>query len=129
MDMQIAEMESRAHQFVEGLRTHNWDLFRSIMSADVHWTLPGTSLISGNAKGIDAVIERAQRIVSYGLGFKLDHLLTGLHGTALALHNSGTRGGLVLDEYLTVVFIFKDERIIEIHSYMSDVNAVNAFFV
>jgi len=99
------------------------------MTDDVHWTLPGTSLISGDARGIDAVIERSKRIVSYGLGFKLDHLLTGLQGTALALHNSGTRGELVLDEYLTVVFVFKGERIAEIHSYMSDVNAVNAFFV
>jgi hypothetical protein len=38
-------------------------------------SLPGDNTISGTADGADAVVERAQRIASYGLDFELPHLL------------------------------------------------------
>jgi hypothetical protein len=47
----------------------DWSLLRSIMTEDIVWSLPGTSLISGEASGLDAVIARAQRLVGYGLTF------------------------------------------------------------
>jgi hypothetical protein len=58
-----------AEAFLIGLRTRNWDLLRKIMTSDIVWSLPGHSRISGEARGIEAVIERAQIIVSYGLTF------------------------------------------------------------
>jgi hypothetical protein len=36
------------------------------MALDIVWTLPGHSRISGEARGSDAVIDRAPIIVSYG---------------------------------------------------------------
>jgi uncharacterized protein len=41
------------------------------MASDVVWNLPGSSLISGEAQGVDEVIQRAQLIVGYGLTFTL----------------------------------------------------------
>src|SRR5208283_4923084 len=89
-----------ASQFLTGLRTRDWDLLKSIMADDVTWNLPGSSLISGEAQGVDAVIQRAQLIVSYGLTFTLKHILIGRHGVALSLNNTARRGDLVLDEHL-----------------------------
>jgi hypothetical protein len=55
----------------------DWSLLRSIMTEDIVWSLPGTSLISGEASGLYAVIARAQRLVGYGLTFTLKHILIG----------------------------------------------------
>lgn len=46
-----------ANQFLTGLRTRDWELLKSIMARDVVWNLPGSSLISGEAQGVDAVTE------------------------------------------------------------------------
>jgi hypothetical protein len=118
-----------ARQFLEALRSRDWSLLRSIMTDDIVWTLPGTSLISGEASGVDAVIGRAQRIVSYGLTFNLNHILIGQAGLALSLHNIAKRGAQNLDEHLATVCNLRDGKICAINTYLSDVEMVNAFFV
>ena len=116
-------------QFFEALRSQDWSSLRSIMTDDIVWTLPGTSLISGEASGVDAVIGRGQRIVSYGLTFNLNHILIGQSGLALSLHNTAKKGTQSLDENLATVCILRDGKICAINTYMSDVEMVNAFFV
>jgi uncharacterized protein len=124
-----ADKKAIAQQFLAGLRSRDWSLLRSIMTEDIVWSLPGTSLISGEASGVDAVIARAQRIVSYGLTFTLEHILIGQQGIALSLHNTAKNGNQILDEHLATVCIFRDEKICGIDTYLSDVEMVNAFFV
>jgi hypothetical protein len=121
--------KSIARQFLEALGSRDWGLLRSIMTDDIVWTLPGTSLISGEASGVDAVIGRAQRIVSYGLTFSLNHILIGRSGLALSLHNTAKKGTQSLDEHLATVCTLRDGKICEINTYLSDVEMVNAFFV
>jgi len=124
-----ADKKAIAQQFLAGLRSRYWSLLRSIMTEDIVWSLPGTSLISGEASGVGAVIARAQRIVSYGLTFTLEHILIGQQGIALSLHNTAKNGNQILDEHLATVCIFRDEKICGIDTYLSDVEMVNAFFV
>jgi len=118
-----------AQQFLEALRSRDWNLLRSIMTGDIVWTLPGTSLISSKANGVDEVIVRAKRIVSYGLTFNLNYILIGQSGLALALHKTASRGIQTLDEHLATVCTLPDGKICEINTYLSDVEMVNAFFV
>jgi ketosteroid isomerase-like protein len=118
-----------AQQFLAGLRDRDWDLLKSIMTDDIVWSLPGSSLISGEARGAEAVIKRSQLIVSYGLTFSLKNILLGQHGVALSLNNTARRGDLVLDEHLATVFALRERRIFAITTYLSDVEMVNAFFV
>jgi hypothetical protein len=61
-------------------------------STKQRWSLPGTSLICGEADGVDAVIKRCQLIVSYGLNFGFKHVLFGQRGMALSPHNTAQRG-------------------------------------
>ena len=91
--MNIDEHKKKiGQQFLEALQSRDWNLLRSIMTDDIVWTLPGTSLISGDAGGVDVVIARAQRIVSYGLTFNLKGVLIGQAGLALSLHNTARKG-------------------------------------
>ena len=118
-----------ANQFLTGLRTRDWDLLKSVMANDVVWNLPGSSLISGEAQDVDAVIQRAQLIVSYGLTFSLKHILIGRHGVALSLNNTARRGDLVLDEHLATVMSLRNGKISAIDTYLSDIDMLNAFFI
>jgi hypothetical protein len=111
------------------LRTRDWELFRSILTADAVWTLPGTSLISGEAVGAEAVVKRAQLITSYGLNFGLKHILYGQYGFALSLNNTAQRQDQILDEHLATVCSLQNGKIVRIDTYLSDVDMADAFFV
>ena len=123
-----ANKEAIAQQFLAGLGSRDWNLLRSMTEATV-WSLPGTSLISGEASGIGAVIPSAQRIVSYGLTFTLKHILIGQHNLAMSLHNTAKSGNQILDEHLATVCLLRNGKICAINAYLSDVEMVNAFFV
>ena len=46
-----------AEDFLRGLRNRDGSVLRSIMSDDVVWSLPGESLMSGEAHGVDAILK------------------------------------------------------------------------
>jgi hypothetical protein len=118
-----------AHTFLTGLKDRDWDAMRTVMADDIVWSLPGSSRISGQAVGVDAVLQRAQTIVGYGLDFALKHVLYGVDGVTLSLNNTAKRGALVLDEHLATVCTIRHGKIVRIDTYLSDVDMANAFFV
>ena len=114
--------------FLYALRFHNWELMRTIMAPDIVWSLPGSSRISGEAHGVDAVIARCQLITSYGLNFALKHVLYGQFGFALSLNNTAKRDDLVLDEHLATVCSLREKKKSRIDTYLSNVPMADAFF-
>ncbi len=130
-EIKITDAEKRAvaEEFLAGLKTRDWDRLRAVMTDDIVWTMPGSSLISGEASGVEAVLARSQQIVGYGLDFALNHILIGQYHVALSLHNTATRGELKLDESLATVCFLRDGKIAVIHTFLSDMDGMNAFFV
>ena len=118
-----------ADKFLTALRDRDWGALRSIITEDIVWSLPGRSLISGEARGVDAVVQRAQTIVRFNLTFTLKHVLIGQYGVALSLNNTAKRDALNLDEHLATVCSLRDSRISRIDTYLSDVDMLNSFFV
>jgi uncharacterized protein len=136
--LQNAEMETSmtdqdrkqlATSFIEALRAGDANGFRAIMTDDVVWTLPGTSLVSGIAKGVEGILKRAHYIVEYGANVEIQHVVLGYEGVALLLHNTGKRNGQILDEYLTTVCTLRDGKIARLDTYISDIEMVNSYFV
>ena|ERR1035437_136095 len=123
------EKKELAEKFLSALGDRDWDMLRSIMTEDIVWSLPGESLISGEACGVNAVLQRAQTIVSFDLTITLKHILIGQSGMALSLNNTAKRGTLNLDEHLATVCSLRDGKISRIDTYLSDVDMLNAFFV
>ncbi len=70
------------------------------MTDDIVWSLPGSSLVSGLAKGVDGNSKRARVLVEYAVNLEIQHVVLGYEGVALLLHNTGTHNGRILDEYL-----------------------------
>jgi ketosteroid isomerase-like protein len=123
------EKKKLAETFLNALGTQNWDLLHSIITEDISWTLPGTSLISGEVNGANAIVTRAQQIVSYGVSLELKHILYGQYNVALSVHNQASRGKLILDEHLATVCTIHDRKISKIETYISDIDGLNAFFI
>ena len=117
-----------AREFHRALTTRDWALLEDIMTPEVTWTLPGANRISGTARGIDGVIERATRIARYGPSFELEHVLVSRDNMAMAIHNRAIRGDLILDEHLATVCTITDGRISAVETYLSDLDGMNAFF-
>ena len=118
-----------ANQFLTAMKNKDWELMRSVMREDISWTLPGKSILSGVAPGIDKVIGRAQSLRAFGVMFELKNILLGMEGVALALHNTAERNGLVLDEQVVIAFALKDGKIGAMTTYLSDVEGINQFFI
>ena len=117
-----------AETMLTALKTQNWELFRSIIDTDISWTLPGVSIISGEIKGAEAIIHRAQQIVNHGVSMELKNILYGQYNFALSIHNQASKEDLILDEYLATVCTVCNEKIVKIETFVSDVEGVNAFF-
>jgi ketosteroid isomerase-like protein len=122
------ERKQVATAFIEALRAGDVDGFRRIMTDDVIWTLPGTSTVSGVAKGVDGIQRRARAIVEHGANVEIQHVVLGYEGVALLLHNTGSRNGKTLDEYLTTVCTLYKGKIARLDTYISDIPMVNAYF-
>jgi len=122
------EKKKLAETFLHAVGTQNWDLLHSIITEDISWTLPGTSLISGEVNGQNAIITRAKQIANSGASLELKHILCGQYNVALSVHNQASRGELILDEYLATVCTIYNGKISKIETYVSDVDGVNAFF-
>ncbi len=115
--------------FLSALKNDQWDVMRSIIAPDAVWTLPGTSVLSGPANGVDAIINRAKGLKHFGVKFQLKHMLYGLQGVTLSLHNTAIRDNLLLDEQVAIVCQINDGRITSMTTYLSDVAGINRFFV
>lgn len=125
----LIQKEDAAKSFLTAMKGNDWALMRSIMEPDIYWTLPGNSLLSGLASGVDAVIGRAQALKKFGVMFELLHIVYSWDGVALSLHNTGSRGALMLDEYVTIVFELDRARVTSLTTHLSDVPGIEQFFV
>lgn len=118
-----------ARTFITSLKNSDWNGMRSILHAEATWTLPGESLLSGLASGAEAIIRRAQGLKHFGVNFDLKYILIGLNGFTLSLHNTASRGDLILDEQVAIVFELRDGKVTSMATYLSDVAGINAFFI
>ena len=98
------------------------------MTDDVIWSIPGSSLVSGEAHGVKGIIERASHFAAYSVNIEILHVVFGYTGVALLLHNTGAHNGKTLDEHLTTVIHLDGDRIKRLDTYISDVDMLNNYF-
>ena len=116
-----------AQSFIRGLGNRDANLLRSIMTEDVVWSLPGESTISGEAKGVEAILKRASTLHGFNVKIEIERVVYGLQDVALHLHNTGTYAGKVLDEHLTTVIHLDGNKIHRLGTFISDVPMSTGF--
>lgn len=118
-----------AEAFIAALRAGSKSALQAIMVDDIAWSLPGNSPMSGEARGVDAILQRSEILRSYGVKIEIEHVVYGFRDVALHLHNTGKRDGRILDEHLTTVCHLDGDKIRRLDTFISDVEMLNAFFV
>jgi len=117
-----------AKAFLSQLRKPDPQQLRTVVTDDVMWTFPGKASISGEAVGVQGVIARAKVIAAHQVEVEIVRAVYGFSGLAVLLHNTGSRKGQILDEYLAAVFQYRGDRISRLDSYLSDVPMMETFF-
>jgi ketosteroid isomerase-like protein len=117
-----------ARRFLSVLARPDPDVVKSVAVDDVVWSFPGTSPISGEARGIDGVMNRAKVISSFKVNVEVVRAVYGSEGVAIILHNTSNREGLILDEHIAAVFSFRGDKISRLDTYLSDVPMAEMFF-
>src|SRR6204780_3755914 len=127
--MTEAEKKEIAQRFITALSNRDANLLKSIMTDDVVWSLPGKSLMSGEAHGVDAILKRSETLHRYEVKIEVEPVCFGYQDVALPLHNTGKRGDKILDEHLTTVCSLRGNKIRRLDTFISDVQTLNAYFV
>ena len=118
-----------AETFIAALGASSKSALQEIMVDDIVWSLPGRSTMSGEARGVDAILKRSEILRGYGVNIEIEHIVYGFCDVALHLHNTAKRDGRILDEYLTTVCHLDGDKIRRLDTFISDVEMLNAFFV
>lgn len=117
-----------AKAFMSQLRKPDSQQLRTLVTEDVLWTFPGKASISGEVIGVEGVIARAKAIAAHQVEVEIVRAVYGFKGLAVMLHNTGSRKGRTLNEYLATVFQYRGDRISRLDTYLSDVPMMEAFF-
>jgi uncharacterized protein len=123
------QKKALAIDFAMAVRTRNSETLQSLVTDDVIWSLPGTSLMSGEVYGVDGILMRAEVLNAFEVNVQVEYVVVGHNHVGLLLHNTGRKGGRVLDEHLTAIFILRGNKIHRMETLISDVPMLNAYFV
>jgi hypothetical protein len=118
-----------AIDFATALKAHNTELLQSFVTDDVVWSLPGTSLMSGEVHGVDGILMRAEIIDAFDVNVQVEHVVVGYKDVGFLLHNTGRKDGKLLDAYLTTILTLRGNNIQRLDRLLSDVPMLNAYFV
>src|ERR1700722_14901494 len=121
------QKKESALTFIHSPQPRDPVLLKSVLTEDAVWSLPGTGEISGEAIGADGIVARGQSLGEHGVHFELLHVIYGLEGMGIMLHNTGRSRGRILDEFLTTIFRLDGDKIERIDTYISDVPMLNAY--
>jgi ketosteroid isomerase-like protein len=127
--MNEAEKREITRKFSAAMAARDIDLLKAVMTSDVIWSVPGNSLMSGEAQGVEAILKRAEIMHRHEVNVQIEHVIFGLKDVAQHLHNTGRYGGRILDEHISNVYGLRENRICRIDTFVSDVGMLNAFFV
>jgi uncharacterized protein len=126
--MSTNNQEALARRFLTVLDHPDAEVAKSVSADDIVWSFPGAASISGEARGVEGIMQRAQIIASYGVKVEILHAVHGFREVAMSLRNTGKKGDRILDEHLAAVFSFRGDKITRLDTYLSDVPMMERFF-
>ncbi len=108
------------------------DTLREVIAADAVHSVPGNSPVSGDHKGIDAILAMYGQLFERSGGtinVELERVMTDGHGTVVGVHRSrAERNGKSIDQRESIVFTVRDGQAVELHEVMEDLEGSDAFW-
>ncbi|BBZ46682.1 hypothetical protein MPRM_39630 [Mycobacterium parmense] len=95
---------------------------------DIVWTIPGNSVVSGRATGIDDVTRLADTFAQYGLHIAPQGFAFGRDTVAVTLHDTGEHNGKRLQQDVVNVLTISGDKISEVTAHLTDIDSFDAYF-
>jgi uncharacterized protein len=121
--------EQKRELAIDFATARNTELLQSFVTEDLVWSLPGTSLMSGEVHGVDGILMRAEILDAFEVNVQIEHIVVGYKDVGFLLHNTGRKDGKLLDEYLTTILTLRGNKIRRLDTLLSDVPMLNAYFM
>ncbi|WP_035805883.1 nuclear transport factor 2 family protein [Kitasatospora mediocidica] len=116
----------------EAFSRGDMDALRGMMTSDCTHHVPGNSPISGDQKGIDAVLGHYGRLAAETNGtfrVELRHVLVDGRGHVMSVHGfTAERGGRKIDARGGIVFRVVGDKITDLDECVEDMEESDAFW-
>ncbi|MBK3634734.1 nuclear transport factor 2 family protein [Streptomyces sp. MBT97] len=116
----------------EAFTRGDMDALRGMMTGDCTHHVPGSHMLSGDFKGLDAVMEMYGRLFSEtggSLRVDLRTVLVDGRGHAVSLHRvTADRNGRHLDDDGGIVFRIVGDKISDLDECVADIDTSDAFW-
>ena len=116
-----------AIRFATALNTRDEQGLQDICTADVSWTIPGTSAVSGRHEGIAGLVDVEAALHPYEVRPQLEALLHGPDSVVALVHDTGDHRGRRLDIRVALHIQLRQGRVAALVSHMSDVQAFDDY--
>lgn len=118
-------------QGYDALNTGNLSFFVEHYADDVVEHQPGQNLLSGDYKGVDAVLGFYGRLAQETAGTfraELESVLANEQRVVSVHHSTAQRNGKALDCRTSLIFEFRDGKVVDIDTLDEDQDAWEEFF-
>lgn len=115
-------------KLMAAVRGGDLETARGLTTDDYVWHVPGTSTISGDAVGVDAVAEKLRRLVEAGLRPEMIAVLEGESHVAVVQRNVASADGRELDVRVVSLFTVDDGKLARMETFFGDQPAAEEFW-
>lgn len=115
-------------QALGAVREGDAERARIVVDEGFVWQIPGGSPISGEARGVDAWIEKLGTLLNAGLKPEVLEMLEGTEHVAVLQRNTASVGGHTLDIRVVNLFTISDGRVVRLDTFFGDQAAADAFW-
>ncbi|MFF7247312.1 nuclear transport factor 2 family protein [Embleya sp. NPDC008237] len=119
-------------QGYEAFSCGDLDTLRSMMTTDCTQHVPGNHRLSGDVKGVEAILDYYVQLATETDGtfrVELRHLFVDGRGHVMSVHRAtGKRAGKLLDQMGGIVFRIVGEKITDLDECVEDMTAAEDFW-
>jgi ketosteroid isomerase-like protein len=115
----------------EAFGAGDMDTLRGLFADDAVWHLGGTGGLSGDKKGVDAILAYFGELFARSNGtirVELDDLIGGDHHTVGFQRVHAERNAATMDQRAVLVFALKDGKVSEVHEFPEDTAKASDFW-
>jgi uncharacterized protein len=115
-------------QALAALRTGELERAKELVADGFVWHIPGSSVISGDAVGVEQWSEKLHRLLGAGLQPELLEMLEGETYVAAIQRNTADANGATLDVQVVNLFTVDGEKVNRLDTFFSDQASAETFW-
>lgn len=115
-------------QALGAVRTGELDRARELVHDDFVWHIPGTSTISGDARGVEEWATKLAKLLGAGLQPQVIAMMESESHVAAVQRNTASAGSATLDVLVVNLFTMAEGKVSRLDTFFGDQTAAESFW-